>query len=162
MQNAYNPKPISAITTNFWRDATLQMTTTKTKSQKKKAPLAHMHAIHTKQWSGYVIYIWAMWMSPSRTSWGYRKTIATLLDDSTVVAYAVWKNEKLPPRKNRNKLREMMDNTIPNYLLNTIKCIYRNMKMRIKIGDGISEPIHINKAVRQGCSLSPVLLIYIY
>jgi len=31
------------------------------------------------------------------------------------------------------------------YLLNTIKCIYRNTKVRIKFNDGISEPIHINK-----------------
>jgi len=45
-----------------------------------------------------------------------------------------------------------------NYLLNTIKCIYRNTKIRIKFNDGISEPIHINKGVRQGCGLSPVLL----
>ena len=51
----------------------------------------------------------------------------------------------------------MMDNKTPNYLLNTIKCIYRNMKIRIKFNDGISEPIHINKGVRQGCGLSPVL-----
>jgi len=56
----------------------------------------------------------------------------------------------------------MMDNKIPNYLLITIKCIYRNMKIRIKFNDGISQPIHINKGVRQGCSLSPVLFnIYI-
>ena len=58
---------------------------------------------------------------------------------------------------NRDKLWEMMDNKIPNYLLNTIKCIYRNTKIRIKFNDGISEPIHINKGVRQGCGLSPVL-----
>jgi hypothetical protein len=46
---------------------------------------------------------------------------------------------------------EVMDNKIPNYLLNTIKCIYRNTKVRIiKFNDGISEPIHINKGVRQG------------
>jgi len=51
----------------------------------------------------------------------------------------------------------MMDNKIPNYLLNTIKCIYRNTKIRIKFNDGISEPIHINKGGRQGCGLSPVL-----
>jgi len=50
-----------------------------------------------------------------------------------------------------------MDNKIPNYLLNTIKCIYRNTKVRIKFNDGISEPIHTNKEVRQGCGLSPVL-----
>ena len=56
----------------------------------------------------------------------------------------------------------MMDNKIPNYLLNTIKCIYRNTKIRIKFNDGISEPIHTNKGVRQGCGLSPVLFnIYI-
>ena len=29
--------------------------------------------------------------------------------------------------------------------------------MRIKCNDGISEPIHVNKGVRQGCGLSPVL-----
>jgi len=58
---------------------------------------------------------------------------------------------------NRDKLWEMMDNKIPNYLLNTIKCIYRNTKIRIKFNDGKSEPIHINKGVRQGCGLSPVL-----
>jgi len=63
----------------------------------------------------------------------------------------------------RDKPWGMMDNKIPNYLLNTIKCIYRNMKVRIKFNDGISEPIHINKGVRQGCGLSPVLFnIHIY
>ena len=63
---------------------------------------------------------------------------------------------------NRDKLWEMMDNTIPNYLLNTIKCIYRNTKIRITFNCCISEPIHINKGVRQGCGLSPVLFnIYI-
>ena len=63
---------------------------------------------------------------------------------------------------NRDKLWEMMDNKIPNYLLNTIKCIYRNTKVRIKFNDGISEPIYVNKGVRQGCGLSPVLFnIYI-
>jgi len=56
----------------------------------------------------------------------------------------------------------MMDNKIPNYLLNTIKCIYRNTKIRIEFNDSISEPIHIKKGVRQGCGLSLVLFnIYI-
>jgi len=58
---------------------------------------------------------------------------------------------------NRDKLWEMMENKIPNYLLNTIKCIYKNTKIRIKFNGGISEPIHINKGVREGCGLSPVL-----
>ena len=63
---------------------------------------------------------------------------------------------------NRDKLWEMMENKIPNYLLNTIKCIYRNTKVRIKFNDGISEPIYTNKGVRQGCGLSPTLFnIYI-
>jgi hypothetical protein len=63
---------------------------------------------------------------------------------------------------NRDKLWDVMDNKIPNYLLNTLKCIYRNTKVRIKFNDGISEPIHINKGVRLGCGLSPVLFnIYI-
>ena len=63
---------------------------------------------------------------------------------------------------NRDKLWEMINNKIPNYLLNTIKYIYRNTKVRIKFSDSISESIHINKGVRQGCDLSPVLFnIYI-
>ena len=59
----------------------------------------------------------------------------------------------------------MVDNKIPKYLLNKIKCIYRNTKVRLKFNDDISEPIHINKGVRQGSGLSPVLFnirIYIY
>jgi len=62
-------------------------------------------------------------------------------------------------------MREMVDNKIPKYLLNKIKCIYRNTKVRLKFNDDISEPIHINKGVRQGSGLSPVLFnirIYIY
>jgi len=39
-----------------------------------------------------------------------------------------------------------------------MKCIYRSTKIRIKFTDGMSEPIYINKAVRQGCGLSPVLV----
>jgi len=61
-----------------------------------------------------------------------------------------------------NKLWEKMDNKIPNYLLNKIKCIYKNKKVKIKFSDGISELISINKGVRQRCGLSPVLFnIYI-
>ena len=40
--------------------------------------------------------------------------------------------EKAYDNVNKDKLWEMMDNKIPNYLLNTIKCIYRNTKVRIK------------------------------
>ena len=47
-------------------------------------------------------------------------------------------------------------------VLSAASFIYRNTKIRIKLNDGISEPIHTNKAVRQGCGLSPVLFnIYI-
>jgi len=38
--------------------------------------------------------------------------------------------EKAYDSVNTDKLWEMMDNKIPNYLLNTIKCIYRNTKVR--------------------------------
>jgi len=71
--------------------------------------------------------------------------------------------EKAYDNVSRGKLWEIMDNEIPNYLLNTIKCIYRNTKFRIKLNDGIfSELIYTKKGVRQGCGLSPVLFnIYI-
>ena len=69
--------------------------------------------------------------------------------------------EKAYDKVNRDKLWEMLDNKIPDYLLNTIKCIYRNTNIRIKFNDGISEPIHISKGVRQGCGLS-LLLFNIY
>ena len=66
--------------------------------------------------------------------------------------------EKAYDNVNRDKLWEMKDNKIPNYFLNTIKCIYRNTKVRIKFNDSISEPIYTNKEVGQGCGLSPVLI----
>jgi hypothetical protein len=70
--------------------------------------------------------------------------------------------EKAYDNVNRDKLWEMMENKIPKYLLSMIKCIYRNMKVKIKFNDNISEPIHITKGVIQGCGLSPVLFnIYI-
>ena len=65
--------------------------------------------------------------------------------------------EKAYDNANRDKLWEVMNNKIPNYLLSTIKCIYRNRKVRINFNDGIPEQIHINKGVRQGCGLSPML-----
>jgi hypothetical protein len=49
------------------------------------------------------------------------------------------------------------ENKIPHYLLNTIKCIYRNTKFRIKFKDGILETIYISKGVREECGLSPLL-----
>jgi hypothetical protein len=65
--------------------------------------------------------------------------------------------EKAYNNVNRDKLWEMMENKVPNCLLNTIKCIYRSTNDRIKFNDDISEPIDINKGVRQGCGLSPGL-----
>ena len=50
-----------------------------------------------------------------------------------------------------------MENKVPNYLINTIKNIYRNTKVRIKFNEDLSELISINKGVRQGCGLPPVL-----
>jgi len=47
--------------------------------------------------------------------------------------------EKTYDNVNRDKLCEMMDNKIPNYLLRTIKCIYRNTKVRNEFNDSISE-----------------------
>jgi hypothetical protein len=36
-----------------------------------------------------------------------------------------------------------------------------NSKVKITFKDDVTEPIHVNKEVRQGCGLSPVLF-YIY
>jgi hypothetical protein len=70
--------------------------------------------------------------------------------------------EKAYDNVNRDKLWEVMDNKIANHLLYTLKCIYRNTKVRIKFIDGISEPVHTNKGVRQGCGLLLALFnIYI-
>ena len=56
----------------------------------------------------------------------------------------------------------MVDNKIPNYLLNTIKGSYRNTKVRIKFNNGRAERIYLNKGVRKGCELSQVLFnIYV-
>ena len=42
--------------------------------------------------------------------------------------------------------------------IHTYICMYIYIyKVRIKFNDGICEPIYINKGVRQGCGLSPVL-----
>jgi hypothetical protein len=63
---------------------------------------------------------------------------------------------------NGDMLWKMMENKVPNYLLNTIKNIYRNTNVRIKFKEDLSELISTNKGVRQGCGLSPVLFnIYI-
>ena len=58
--------------------------------------------------------------------------------------------EKAYDNVNRDKLWEMMENKIPNYLLNTVKCIFRYTKVRIKFNDSLSEPMHTNKGVRHG------------
>jgi hypothetical protein len=51
-----------------------------------------------------------------------------------------------------------MEEKISNSLLNTIKCIYENTEVSIKFNDDtISDPIQINKGVRQGCGPSPIL-----
>ena len=65
--------------------------------------------------------------------------------------------EKAYDNANRDKPWKMMDSKISNYLINTVKCIYRNTKVRIKFNDGICETIYIKKGVRQGCGLSPIL-----
>jgi hypothetical protein len=55
-----------------------------------------------------------------------------------------------------------MEEKIPNSLLKTIKCSYKNKKASVKFNDDISDPIQINKGIRQGCGLSPILFnVYI-
>ena len=66
-------------------------------------------------------------------------------------------NETACDNVNRDKMWGMVGNEFPNYLLNTVKYIYRNTMVGIKFNDAASEPIHTNKGVRQGRGLSPVL-----
>ena len=61
--------------------------------------------------------------------------------------------EKAYDNVNGDKLWGMMDNKIPNYLLNTITCIYRKTKIKFKFNDGISEPIHIKKEYARDAAL---------
>jgi len=68
--------------------------------------------------------------------------------------------EKAYDNVSRDKLWEMMENKIPNYLLNTVKCIYSSTKIRNKFNDGISEPIYINKGVRQDVASHRYYLIH--
>jgi hypothetical protein len=51
--------------------------------------------------------------------------------------FFIYRLKKAYDNVNRDKLWEMMDNKIPNYLHNKIKCIYRNTKVRIKFNNGI-------------------------
>jgi len=65
--------------------------------------------------------------------------------------------EKAYENVNRYKLWEMVDNKLSKHLLNKIKCIYKNTKVRFKFNDDVSDPIHINKGVRQGCGLTGII-----
>jgi hypothetical protein len=66
--------------------------------------------------------------------------------------------EKAYGNVNRDMLWQVMEEKIPNSLLRTTKCIYKNMKVSIKFNDDtISDPVQTNKGVRQGCGLSPIL-----
>jgi hypothetical protein len=66
--------------------------------------------------------------------------------------------EKAYDNVNRDMLWKVMEEKIPNSLLKTIKCIYKNTKVNIKFNyDTISNIIQINKGVRQGCGLSPII-----
>jgi hypothetical protein len=42
-------------------------------------------------------------------------------------------------------------------LIEAIKSIYNNTKVRIKLRNNISQPLETTKGVRQGCTLSPLL-----
>jgi hypothetical protein len=66
--------------------------------------------------------------------------------------------EKAYDNVNRDMLWQVMEEKIPNSLLRTIKRIYKNTKVSIKFNDDTtSDPIQINKGVRQGYDLSPIL-----
>ena len=47
--------------------------------------------------------------------------------------------------------------SVPGYLINTLKDIYGNTKMRIRIGGDTSSGYSYRKGVRQGCPCSPML-----
>jgi hypothetical protein len=53
-----------------------------------------------------------------------------------------------------NKLEKY---SVPGYLINTLKDIYGNTEMRIRIGGDTSSGYSYRKGVRQGCPCSPIL-----
>lgn len=58
----------------------------------------------------------------------------------------------------RDILWKMVENEIPNSLPEKIKCIYEIRKVSLKFSnDNLSEPIQINKCLRQGSCLSSIL-----
>jgi hypothetical protein len=57
----------------------------------------------------------------------------------------------------------MEEQGYPQHLIRLIQSLYHNSKIIINTGKNKTEEIIINKGVRQGCSISPILSnIYIY
>lgn len=58
----------------------------------------------------------------------------------------------------RDILWKMVENNIPNLLLEKIKCIYQIRKVSAKYSDDtISEPFQMYKGLREECGLSSIL-----
>ena len=54
-------------------------------------------------------------------------------------------------------LKKLLSHNIKGKFFNIIRNIYTNDKARIKIQNQVTQPFEINKGVRQGCVLSPLL-----
>ena len=55
----------------------------------------------------------------------------------------------------------MADMEINGTMLNILKEYYTDHVAYLKIGNELSDPFEVTKGLRQGCSLSPILLIFI-
>ena len=86
--------------------------------------------------------------------WEYTKEVITCFVD----------REKAYDRIPRDKLwAVLLQHSISGQLLTAIKSLYMHSEVCVRANSATTTPFRVSVALRQGCSLSPILfLIYIY